>query len=330
MQKRLWAGVLTLCLSWGALAGPARQAMVLQSEGMASSRNGEAVVTGQIWSQGERVKVPNKSTLVVLMLGKGKRMKVVGPAEIQVESGGLKVSGKVEELGPVGARLALTGENHRQIGGMILRKGEESASKLPTCAFDRISVGPQILVSGPAPGGATPASLVVEFSSEFYEPGLFGSNLERVTPGAAFSVQVVSPELEASRVSYPVNWPNLPPGASFAMRVLSEDGSQELLYTRLRRPGVSEEQELKAMESETLSWAEQEPKSIAPWVVYANALEERALLSPALEAVERGLSLRPMDIGLLEQKCRLQLDFGNYEEAMKTLKQLNLERGKIR
>lgn len=311
-------------LAWGE---PASKAMVLESTGSAQLKSGrtqDKVLTGQIWREGDSVVVNAKGQLTVLVLGKGERLTISGPATVTVGSAGVTVrGGSTKGLSAVQPKLALTGENHRQIGGNAIRselKPAQLSSKLGSVEVN-LDSRPVVTVTRPA-ADSPGKSVVFSLESDFVRPDLTGDLDNVVRGGARRSYASIPAEaVVANGVStYQATMPEGEPGSLVALRVTDEQSGEELLYTRLYYPVPGDGAQVEQARKDAEEWARREPRNPGPWLVYAQVLEEKGLLSRALEAVSKALALRPHDEGLLQMKARLQMDLGDYASAAKSVK----------
>ena len=78
--------------------------------------------------------------------------------------------------------------------------------------------------------------------------------------------------------------------------------------------------ELETARQDCLQWAEGEPKSYEPWLIYATLLEEKGRLEEASRILDKALQLEPAEPGLIQMKARLLMDLGRYGQAADLLK----------
>lgn len=309
MLKR---SLMMLLLAGVALAEPTpkKVAMVLKAEGPSQA------LTGQMWAAGDRIQLPAGAKVTVLLLNQGERVELSGGGSVEVSSSGLRLQGaQSKKLASTQVRLALTGENQRQIGGMTLRN-----TKPPdyNSVLDRVEVSETgVSVSRPAAAGVPPrvqfvyqdrdnvASLATDFEA-----------LKKLQPPeqSVFSTQVAGRKV-GSRWVWEAPWPLEDAPKSYSLRVFPVPSGPMLLWTRLYHPGSEELKELASAREQVRQWVRREPRSVEPWVYLANLLEEKGRLEEALGALQSALALRPQDTGLLEMKARLLLDLGRYLQA---------------
>lgn len=312
--------LVALVLAGVALAAPTpkKVAMVLKAEGLSN------VLTGQMWSAGEIVELPQGSKVTVLLLNKGERLLLSGQGRVEVSSGGLTVKGaQSKKLSGTQMKLALTGENQRQIGGMTLRDQPPPPpppkynSVLDEVEISEAGVG----VSRPAGTGEPPRLQFVYLDAQAM-PGL-STDFEaikklEVPEKSVFTTQVAGRK-RGQRWVWQAPWPLEDPPRSYSLRVFPVASGPMQLWTRLYHPGPEEIKQLAAAREQVKQWSGREPGSPEPWVYLANVLEEKGRLEEALEALKPALALRPKDKGLLEMKARLLMDLGRYLKAYQAL-----------
>lgn len=310
MLKR---SLLVLLMAGAALAEPTpkKVAMVLKAEGKTQ------VLTGQLWAAGDHISLPAGSKVTVLMLNKGERIELSGEGTVEVSGSGLKVEGaQSKKLASTQMRLAMTGENQRQIGGMTLRT--PGAAPEANSVLDGVEVSESgVRLSRPAAKGAPPR--LQFFYLEHENMPLLSSDfgaLARVESPAqsVFSTQVAGRRV-GSRWVYEAPWPLEDGPKNYSLRVFPVSSGAMQLWTRLYRPGPDETKELATAREQVRQWVAREPRNAEPWVYLANLLEEKGRLQEASQALESALALRPQDPGLLEMKMRLLLDLGRYLQA---------------
>ena len=304
--------LIALLLAGVALAQPTpkKVAMVLKAEGSPE------VLTGQMWSDGQSIDLPVGSKVTVLLLNKGERVELTGKGKIQVSLRGLALKGvKSRSLESTQVKLALNGENQRQIGGMTLRK---AASKPWDSALDRVEVSSDGLTLSRSAGAGSPPSLEFVYLDQETMPTLmsdFQSVAEAKLPTqSVFTTQVQGKQV-GSRWQWQAPWPLEDTPKAYSLRVFDPSSQKLSLWTRLYHASAREEKELTAAREQVAQWSRREPQSPQPWVYLANLLEEKGLLEEALAATESALSLRPGDQGVLNTKARLLLDLGRYTQA---------------
>lgn len=328
MKKWLLAGTLVFLGATGSWAEPMRKLMVLTTEGKPSkvtrSGKGSDVLRGQMWEAGDWVKIPAGSTVTVLTLSKGERQKLQGPLEVKVEASRLSLSGagKSESLRSVEHKLALSGENHRQVGGAAIRG---SAPQNSDGLLDRVEYLPGksvVVLSGPRGKGPAPVALA-QFYDHFVKSNIsVGRTLLRGEMASPFVAREVAAQAGGDRWVYRIELPALEPGQTYGLMLLDERSKEEILYTRIHHLESKDWQALEEAKSNTEAWAQREPQSPEPWLVYACVLEEKGQLWEALQALDKALQFAPQDPGLLHLKGGLLLDLGQYAEASQILEKL--------
>ncbi len=304
--------LIALLLAGVALAQPApkKVAMVLKAEGSPE------VLTGQMWSDGQSIDLPAGSRVTVLLLNKGERLELSGKGKVQVSTRGLSLKGvQSKSLASTQVRLALNGENQRQIGGMTLRR---VASKPWDSSLDRVEVTPEGLTLSRPDGKGAPPPLKFVYLDQETMPTLL-SNFETVAESgrpakSVFATQVSGHEV-GGRWQWQAPWPLEDTPKAYSLRVFDPSSQKLSLWTRLYHASAQEETELAAARKQVAQWSQLEPKSPQPWVYLANLLEEKGFLEEALAATDSALSLRPGDPGVLNTKARLLLDLGRYSQA---------------
>ncbi|MBS2033826.1 tetratricopeptide repeat protein [bacterium] len=326
-MKRTLVGMLILAATgW---AQPAKKvAMVLKVDGMVLNHS-TPVMTGELWSSGDNIELTPGSKVTVLLLNKGERQEISGKGSLEVGADGLNPKGcSAKVLSSTQLKLAMNGENHRQIGGMVVRDG---AKAVENSVFDRIEVTPQgIRISRPAAAGVPP-KLKCYFLDQFYNPVLNG-DLKTIKmppleapPQSAFA-PLVSGQKQGKRWTWDVPWPLEEAPKSYALEVFpaTPEGSKLAdLYTRLYHGSSQDQAELAAAKKTVAAWAKREPGTVGPAVYMANLLDEKGQLQEALEALKPALALQPNDPGLLQIQARLLVDLGRYADAAKSLKKSN-------
>jgi hypothetical protein len=327
MIKRLGIYAVSLALLSGLAWGqPPSKAMVLESSGSAQLKSGrieEKVLTGQIWREGDSVVVQPNSQLTVLVLGKGERLTIAGPAKVAIGPKGVTVNGGAAKgRTVVQHKLALTGENHRQIGGNSLRDTEPAQALSSKMDSVQISMDAHPVVTLSRKASGTPARpVVVTVESEFVRPDL-SQDLRSVVRGKqrrVFATIAAEGVLRGDSAVYEAKLPAGEPGTLLALRVRDEQSGDELLYTRLYYPLPTDRQLVTDARRDAEQWAKKEPNSAAPWLVLAQVLEEKGQLMQARDAVIKALTLRPKDEGLLQMKARLEMDLGDYVNAARSV-----------
>jgi hypothetical protein len=319
-MRRVLVGLLmAVSLGW---AQPARKvAMVLKVQGGVSNQS-SPVLTGQLWGPGDSIELAQGSQVTVLLLNRGERQEISGKGSLEVAPEGLKLHGgcSARELPSTQMKLALNGENHRQIAGMVLRN---AASEPKNSPLDQIQLDPGgVKVSCPS-GSGSPPSLQFYYLKKYDNP-ILNSDLQRVRmPALTKATDVLAaPEItgqkQAERWVWEAPWPSQ--GGAVALEVLDPATQSRQLYTRVHQPDSQQQSELSTAREKIASWTQQDPGTIGPSVYLANLLEEMGQLQAALEALGPALSLEPKDEGLVQMKARLLIDLGRYADAADTLR----------
>jgi hypothetical protein len=284
----------------------------------------EPVTAGQKWSDQAAIEVPAGSTITVLLLARGERQVIEGPGQVKVNATGLQLQGcTARSLASTPHKLAIRGENHRQIGGHTLRSNVLADRD---CEIDRVEgTALGVTVSRPAGSGAPP-SLQFTFSSEYDGPNL-DKSLSRVLlnsdrdPGMA----TVASQGQAvgSRWQWQVPYPKgVTPPATLGLTVRAAEGEPDWLYTKVYVPAAQELEALAEARKDYVDWAAAEPQSSEPWLVYATLLEEKGQLDEARQVLDKALQISPQDPGLAQMKARLLMDLGRYRQAAELLKKV--------
>ncbi|MBT9585130.1 tetratricopeptide repeat protein [bacterium] len=337
MQK-LAVGALLALLGSPLVGADPKVVMVLKVSGpvkMQNSKSFTPVMTGQMWSEGSKIVVPKGSKVTVLLLNKGQRLEIEGAGTLKVSQTGLAVEGcKSRPLESTGHTLALTGDNHRQIGGATVRGSKPTEI---SAMLDGVEIvggdEPGVKVSRPATA-APPPTLEFSYLNDYAQPGL-SADLEHVQldtfmldAGMVWK-STAEGRLVGKRWEWLVPWPAEPAPQNYALRMTNpadKSDKRQVLYTRVRSTTAAEEAELNQAQREAAEWAQREPRSIEPWVLYANLLEEKGRLQEALEALDRGLAIQPRESGLIQMKARLLMDLGRYNQASSLLKAFRSKR----
>jgi len=321
MKKSLgwWAMLFTMV---GALhAESARRAMVLKVDGPVLAGKTK-VLTGQFLDQSSSLQLPAGATVTVLMLNKGQRLEIKGKGNLKFNASGLELQGCTSRvLGSNQQKLSLTGENHRAIGGAVLRDLIES---LPTTLLDKIEVldgaKPVLLVSRPAAEG-TPPILRFAYTTNFTRPSLenHGRAVVRLPSFVDVEFTHVPGEVAESRWQWRIPWP-ASDHKTFSLTLKPLDKDEPLLYTFVYLTSPQEEKELRSVARETQQWSAREPKSIQPFVLYAGLLAERGRLEEARQQLDKALAIAKKEPGLLQMKASVLTELGRYQQAGALLK----------
>jgi hypothetical protein len=326
------AGLALLLHQAGVAQTPGKVAMVLKISGPVTQELAgivDPVSTGQMWSQGSTIRVPAGSRLTVLLLQRGERLEIEGGGELKVNADGIKISGcKSRTLPSSQHKLALSGDNHRPIGGSTLR-GDKL--KDVSTSIDQVEVvggdEPGIRLSQPALAGSPPKLKFTYF--RYFSPISLSPQFEIVqqafqdTSGESVWSTSLTAQQKGQRWQWLLPWPIEPAPQTYGLLVVNPTGSDKTpqLYTRVYHATAQEEAELTQIGKDVEAWVQREPNNSEPWVFYANLLEEKGHLQEALEAVDRALALQPRDAGLTQMKARVLLDLGRYQRAVQLLRQ---------
>lgn len=322
MKKPLvWLG-LVLAMVGPLTAQSPRRAMVLKVDGPVLA-GPQKVLTGQFLDLGSSLQLAAGSSLTLLMLNKGQRLEIKGQGSLQLNASGLELKGcSSRVLDSNQQKLSLTGENHRAIGGAVLRGPVPMT--LTTTPFDKIEVldgaKPAMLVSRPA-GEGSPPSLRFGYTSPYTRPSL--SNDGTATVGRPNSVEIeaasVPGEVAAGRWQWRIPWP-ASDQKSLSLTLKSLDKDESLLYTFVYLTSPQEEKELHGMARAAQQWSVREPKNIQPFVLYASLLAERGRLEEARQQLDKALAIANKEAGLLQMKSNVLTELGRYSQAGALLK----------
>lgn len=286
-------------------------AMVLNVQGTTE------VLTGQLWSVGERIDMPEGAKVTVLLLNQGQRLELTGKGSVKVAPDGLKLEGTHStRLASTRTRLALNGENQRQIGGMVTRTDVNKAAW--NSLLDRVEISAQgVTLSRPA-GSGSPPQLQFFYLDPQDMPTL-GEDFRELAASVPPSKSVLSTEVAGQKVGSRWQWQAAwPPGQaskSYSLRVFELPVKKFQLWTRVYHPAQQELQELAAAREQARQWSAREPRSPEPWIYLATLLEFKGHLEEALLALKSAQRLRPIDRGLKTMQVRLLLDLGRYQQA---------------
>ena len=292
-------------------------AMVLNVQGKSD------ILTGQLWSLDDHIKVPEGAKVTVLLLNKGQRLELKGKGSVRVSADGLKLEGGVQStrLTSSQTRLALNGENQRQIGGMVTREGENLT--VWNSLLDRVEISSQeVTLSRPAGSGSPPPlQFYYLLPEDMPTLGVDFKSLAASEPPSSsqFSTKVTGRKV-GSRWQWQAPWPLEQASKSYSLRVFELPTQKLQLWTRLYRPAETELKELAATREQVRQWSAREPSSPEPWIYLATLLEFKGHLDEALVALKSARKLRPADPGLKTMKVRLLLDLGRYQQAAAAMK----------
>lgn len=314
--------MFTRCILFVCLVGlgwaqpqPKKVAMVLSAQG------NPKVVTGQMWSAGDHFEMPAGSKVTLLLLNKGQRVELSGQGSVDVSAGGLATKGTQSKvLTSTQVRLAVSGENQRQIGGMTLRnKPNELVWNSP---LDRIAISPEgVVLSRPA-GVGSPPRLQFCFEEPAELPNLaenFKLLAESSVPASSVFVTQADGLKAGLRWQWQAPWPLEDPPKGYNLKVFELPSKKLLLLTRLHHADALETSNLAAAVREARQWTKREPHSIEPWVYLSTVLADKGRLEESLSALNSAQALRPADPGLSAMKVRLLLDLGRYRQASELL-----------
>ncbi|MBT9587465.1 hypothetical protein IV102_29250 [bacterium] len=317
-MKKIWAPLLAVALNLPGQGAPAKAWMVLSGTGPLPAR----LDSGQFFAAHEIVQVPAGCTVTVLLLGQGKRLRLCGPCTVTMN--GSQMVGprsQLKEMPGKPYRLNLSGENHRQVAGGVVREAAKEGQlrdggwKIALTPFPRA----RLLLSEPASAGPPP-TLQCEFFEKYADPKLSAdlSGLARGPLGASLDSSDLATDLpgrlEAGRWHYALDLPKRWAGRRLALRLSDDRG--ELLCTPLYGWSRAEAGKLQQLKVEVHA-----SKAAEPWVVYAVAAEELGQLREALRAVQQAISLKHPNPGLRRMAARLQVDVGELAAASESLTQ---------
>ena len=314
----VWLG-LVLTLSGLPRADSGQRAMVLMVKGAVLAQT-QQVLTGQLLEQGSTLQLPAGTSITLLLLNKGQRLEVKGPGSIGVDASGLRLQGCTSRLLDSNQqKLSLTGENHRTIGGMVLRNVR--VIEASTSPVDKIEVlggtRPAILLSRRA-GEGPPPDLQFVFAPNYRAPKPISqgrAEVYRSEPETRIQSGLVKGEVVAGRWKWQLPYPDS--DLKTLTLTLTEHDHNDVvwLYTRVYLTSPDEEKELSKVARNVQQWSAREPQSIQPRVLYASLLGERGRLEESLQQVDKALSLAKDDAGLREMKYQILLDLGRYSQA---------------
>jgi hypothetical protein len=310
----IWA--LTLALLRCGAAEPAHRALVLKADG-AVSQGGKAVLTGQVLDEGSKLNLEAKSRLTLLLLDRGQRLEIRGKGWLLVGPKDLQLSGGLKQfiLDSNQQKLALTGDNKRNVGGMTLRQA--ASLMLKDSAFDRIEVrdGSAGLVFSCAAGQGQPPELTFQFLSEYSVPDWDGAKPEIRRPDteAIILASSVGGERQGARWRWEVAWPQSD-DQRMGLLVTDSAGSP-WLYTMVYQTNPTEENELSQARRRAAEWSKREPQSVQPLLIYASLLENRGRLEEAHQQLRLALALAGHDAGLRAMQARILCELGRFSQA---------------
>ena len=331
-MKRFWALLVAAQLFGLAPAEGERALMVLKTTGPVP----RSLDVGIFLAADQEIEVPAQCSLTLLVLGKGSRVKISGPCKAKLHGQQIEADGKghVQDVAGTPHRLRLNGENHRQVGGQVLRIPLES--KNANCAW-HLGVTPfpgaTLRIAGPA----TPSKPALKLSvyGEYTKPNVdfvldagFRQGLGKPLATPPLPVPVRENDSWVYSLELPSAWK----GRSLGL--LLEQEGKPVLYSPLYAWSQADSERLQQCKQETLAWAKQEPQSIEPWVVYAVQAEELGQLQEALdsvqEAIGRAQKANTVEPGLYATAARLQFDLGQYKSAVSSVqKSLQAETARI-
>lgn len=318
MKRLSWVCGLVLGLLCCGLAEPAHRAMVLKVEGLVSSL-GKPVLTGQLLDEGSKLSLDGKSRLTLLLLNQGQRLEIQGRGQLQVGPKDLQLSQGLRSsvLDSNQQKLSLTGDNKRNIGGAVLR-GRPASLPLRDSAFDRIEVrdGSAGLVFWRPAGNGEPPKLKFHFLYDYREPAWLKGKPSISRPAEEDEILVTSVEGERQGANWrwEVAWPQ-DDDQRMGVLVTDEKTATPWLYTMVYQTNPQEESELSEARQRAAEWAQREPQSIQPMLIYASLLENRGHLEEASQQLTRALALAGKDAGLRSLKGRVLRELGRFSQA---------------
>lgn len=308
MKRLLTCILLGLQLGWAQTAGHAF--MILGHTGTFSRE----LDTGRVFQENEKLSLPAGSQVTLLILGQGKRVSVSAGSddEVWVEQGAVRThSARVNPIEGNHHRLHLTGDNHRQVAGLVVRAAYEH--KVESTPYT-VEVTPQMLQISCAKNSPAAASTL---NLEFYFPyrpqslnerldGLTGLRTEpKERLHSARLVGSEEGEKRCYRYLFPSDWAEREWGVKLS-------GGPHDFYFPIYVPTEEHLEELKRLQKDT------SPEGL---LIYAAAAEEVRQPTLALSALEKVIANRPDDDpGLYVWRARLQLDMGKYAEAITSMK----------
>lgn len=317
-MNKIGALLLAVALYLPGQGAPAKAWMVLSGTGPLPPR----LDSGQFFASDEKVQVPAGCSVTVLLLGQGKRLRLSGPCTVTMN--GSQMVGprsQLKELPGKPFRLNLSGENHRQVAGGVVREATKEGElrdggwNIALTPFPRA----RLLLSEPASAGLPP-TLQCEFFEKYADPKLRAdlSGVARGRLGASLDSGDLTTDLagrlDAGRWHYAIDLPDRWAGRRLALRLSDDRG--ELLYTPLYGWSRAEASKLQQLKLEV-----EASKAAESWVVYAVTAEELGQLGEALKAVQQAISLKHPNPGLRRMAARLQVDVGDLAAAAESLTQ---------
>ncbi len=319
MLKRLVSLGLSLTLAGVLGATPVRRAMVLSVQGEVSSSN-QPVLAGQLLDDSNLLVLKKDSKVTLLLLNKGQRLAVTGQGKLEVGSDGVRASdgARVTVVDSNQQKLALNGENHRTLGGITMRAVELASQDLVSTPFDRVEVreGQGLVVSRPA-GSGVPPSLDFSYAIPYRMPRLAADGKAVATlPSSDQKIwsATIAGQQVGSRWQWEIDWPKENQYKSMGLLVTEAD-ERPLLYTWVYQTSPQDEAELRSLARGLEDWKVREPESLEPFVLYSTLLEDRGCLEQANQQLDRALTLKKSEPGLLDMKVRILTELGRYSEA---------------
>jgi hypothetical protein len=300
-------------LTLGCLAKGRNALLVLQAQGSAIP---PAIASGSWVTAEQSLEIPKGCQLTLLVMGEGKRVRVTGPSTVRFQDGVLQAQGGrlVDLTSPV-HKLALTGENHRIVAGVVAPVSKMDdldpgpPPPLPNSPW-KVEVLPEnrLRLSRPGQGPqAAPLNLVFCVTHEPYriQQGRLQAGMLKT-----LSSQRVEGQEDNGRWVYEAQ---IPPGNPGKLGLRMQQPGEEF-YVPVCSLSSDQAQELESFQRASQSWAEAEPNSVEPYVAYAAAAEEWAQLEQALAAVEKALKIGE-SAGLWRMAARIQIDMARYADA---------------
>jgi len=336
--------VLILLLMAAALTLPAlgaeTQAMVLASQGKAtvtSSSGSEPLRTGMVLKAGAQVKLEGGAQATLIVMPKGERFQVAGPATLKLSAEGLAAQdGQVKSSSGPSVALVPTGKNMRHMGGTALRAEAEEVET----PYQHISI---VNLPGDKPGlrisflAPTNEKVEVQVSEHYALRGWLKTSTGQIKPVKdaddfdPLSTAIIgkaegsgTPEGNLFRYTLDVPLSAMP---ADSLRVCVGTTKKDQLVTRARVLSKQDEAQLQQSAASCREWAAKEPASPEPWVLLMALYDDYDRVPEALEAGRKALTLAPKDLGIKLAVSRLSLEAGQPKEARDLFQQIVRENG---
>lgn len=317
------------------------QAMVLASQGKASvtgTGGTEPLRTGMVLKAGAKVKLEGGAQATLIVMPKGERFQVAGPATLALSSEGLKAeAGEVKSSSGPSVALVPTGKNMRHMGGTALRAEAEEVET----PYQGISIAnlpgdkPGLRVSFLAP---TNDKVTAEVSEHYALRGWLKTATGQIKPVKdaddfdPHSTAIIGQASgtgtpEGSMFRYTLDIPLTAPATTDSLRVCLSTTSKDTLVTRSRVLTRQDEAQLSQSASSCREWAAKDPSSPEPWVLLMALYDDYDRVPEALAAGRKALTLAPKDMGIKLAVSRLSLEAGQPKQARDLFQDIVKENG---